>query len=133
MLQRVTLSSFNRLMTKNAHSIALERKASARRQLVRRLHDIEGMSFQAIADHLGGMQRTRVYQLYQSALYRNERDIKQQAKAKAWKSIAASLADELSKREAIFRDLNYDRAIRNASMPRQQPKPYDIIFTAHSE
>jgi hypothetical protein len=101
--------------------------ADKRRRYVMDLRDRAGLTFVAIGKMLGlSTERTR--QLYHGGHWRFEKRWRaEEDAAHRWKKIASEMVTELDLREAFHRELNHDRAIRNASMPKQQAKPYDIL------
>ena len=104
--------------------------ADKRRRHVMDLYDHDGLTFVAIGKMLGlSSERTR--QLYHSGQRRFETVWRKQEMAEnRWKKIASDMVTELDLREAFYRELEYDRATRNAAMPKHQAKPYDIIQPA---
>jgi hypothetical protein len=130
-LQRVTFSSFNRLMTKrngqpNKNHVARD-AADKRRRYVMELRDHSGLKFKQIAKIIG-CTTTRASQLYYGGHWRFEKRWRHEEEAaRRWKSIASEMVTELDLREAFYRELNHDRAIRNAAMPKPQTKPFDIL------
>lgn len=102
-------------------------EADKRRRRVMDLHDRAGLKFKEIAK-LIGCSATRASQLYHGGHWRLERKWRpEEDAANRWKSIAFEMVTELDLREAFRRELEQDRDTRNASMPKQQAKPYDVL------
>ena len=100
--------------------------ADKRRRKIMELRNFGGLTFVAIAKILG-CTASRARQLYYGAQWRSDRWLQEENKSRKWQKIASEMVTELDLREAFYRELNHDRAIRNAAMPKQQPKPYDVI------
>jgi hypothetical protein len=106
-------------------------EADKRRRHVMDMHDHNGLTFVKIAKILG-FSATRVAQLYHSGHRRFETTwLPQERAANRWKKIASEMVTELDLREAFYRELNLDRAIRSASMPKQQANSYDVLQPAN--
>jgi hypothetical protein len=104
--------------------------ADKRRRYVMDLRDHSGLKFKEIAKIIG-CTTTRASQLYHGGHWRFEKTWRaEEDAARRWKKIASEMVTELDLREAFFRELNFDRATRNAMTPKQHTKPYDIIQPA---
>jgi hypothetical protein len=101
-------------------------EADKRRRHVMNLHDHSGLTFKEIGKLLG-FSATRASQMYYMGQWRSDEWRKREDAARRWKSIASDMVTELDLREAFRRELEQDRASRNAAMPKQQTKPYDVI------
>jgi hypothetical protein len=83
--------------------------------------------FVGIEGRLQVLQRVTLSSRIQSLTKRRKIGPITRARAEQWKRKMPALVEELKRRQEIYLDLDYDRAIRNAAMLKQQAKPYDVL------